>query len=62
MHTYLVTIGDQRFEVEASTWRKDLETDEVVFIVRHRRSDGTVEEHEVSRHRIPKPHRHIRRL
>jgi hypothetical protein len=59
--TYKVTIGDQHLTVEATTWRKDLDTGEVVFVIRHRLPDGEPTEHEVSRHQSPHPHRHIRR-
>jgi hypothetical protein len=59
VHTYEVHSAGAVTTVEADTWRRDLGTGEVVFVVRdHTAADG---EREVLRLAVQQPHRSIRR-
>lgn len=61
MHTYEVRDGDQVATIEADTWRRDLSTGEVVFVVRSLGDGRRPEEHEVLRLEVAHPHRAITR-
>ena len=62
VHTYEYDLKGRVGRVEADTWRRDLDTAEVVFVERHRDDVRGLSEQEVVRLALELPHRHIRRI
>ena len=60
--TYEYVVDGEARTVLARTWRRDLDTGEVVFVQRDHGPDSDVVEREVLRILIDAPHANVRRL
>lgn len=61
MHWYELVVDGQTLSIKADKWRRDLDSDAVVFVERYRDA-GRERERELLRLHMADPHRHIRRL